>query len=340
MLFSAVSELGDHKEADALWRAVMSDRSGSRAESWASISNHLEHLANSRPKSGWLLRARGYSLMRLEKPEDAEVDFGKAIQINPNDGWSYLGRALARRERGHHENAFADLTRAAELEPRVARTWSEMGEIDGLRSHWDDAARDYAHWAELGGEPIVDDWYRHALLRLHARDREGYRRACRALWELFAQANDPFVASIAARACTLENGCGVPASDVVALAEKAWRAHPRDGWYLTTLGSALLRAGRIDDAIARYAEAQRVAPDWSGAPMIDALRDRARCARGSQEQVAPRWADEPAVDFATLMDRMANAKPPWNLAVEAKLLIREHDEKRAEAVGKPGGEDR
>ncbi len=31
--------------------------------------------------------------MRSDKPEDAEDDFGKAIQINPNDGWSYLGRA-------------------------------------------------------------------------------------------------------------------------------------------------------------------------------------------------------------------------------------------------------
>ncbi len=137
----------------------------------------------------------------------------------------------------------------------MARVWSEEGrQSDGLRSHWDDAARDFARWAELGGEPVVDDWYDHALLRLHARDRDGYRRACLTLWERFAGTNDPLVASIAARAATLENDCGVPASDVVTLAEKALRAHPRDGWYLTTLGSAPFRAGRIDDAIARYDE--------------------------------------------------------------------------------------
>ncbi len=57
MLFAAVSELGNHNEADTLWRAVMSDRSGSRAESWVSISSHLQRLADARPKNGWLLRA-------------------------------------------------------------------------------------------------------------------------------------------------------------------------------------------------------------------------------------------------------------------------------------------
>ena len=53
-----------------------------------------------------------------------------------------------------------------------------MGDLEGLRSRWDESASDYAHWVELLGEPIPLDWYKHALLRLHVRDRDGYRRAC------------------------------------------------------------------------------------------------------------------------------------------------------------------
>ena len=61
--------------------------------------------------------------MRLGHPDQSEADYDKAIDARPDDGWSWLGRGLARKSRNQAEPALADLARSVELEPKVPTGW-------------------------------------------------------------------------------------------------------------------------------------------------------------------------------------------------------------------------
>jgi WD40 repeat protein/tetratricopeptide (TPR) repeat protein len=322
-LFATAAERGEREEADALWRDMIHASEETRPARWIEICNHLGGLESTSPRKWWLHRALAHAMLQAGNSENAEVEYGRALKVDPEDGWSYLGRGLTRKKFRRREEAAADFARSAELLPHIAEPWGAIGESEGLRGRWDEAARAFARWAELGGEPHAFSWFDHAALRLHARDRDGYRRACRALWERFGRTQDLYVASIAARACSLSPDCGVPADRVIEMARLGVREHPRDGWYLSTLGAALLRAGRFDEAVARFEEALRVDPGWIGAPLTEAYRElalRTRAPRGPQART------ESQMDFSKLMSRMGKAKAPWNFGLEAELLVREHDE--------------
>ena len=76
---------------------------------------------------------------------------------------------------------------------------------------------------------------------------------------------------------------------VVELAGRAARAKPRDGWSIYTLGAALRRVGRLDEAISKFDQAARVDPSWSGTPLIAAVRlltERARLIQPEKRSVA------------------------------------------------------
>ncbi len=69
-------------------------------------------------------------------------------------------------------------------------------------------------------------------------------------------------------------------------------------WSLSTLGGALFRAGKFDEAIARLDEARSVEPGWSGTPVIEVLRAMAIRA-GTVEQPAPAVTRRPRVPMRT-----------------------------------------
>ena len=184
-------------------------------ERWNTIANHLSRLTESRPKSWWFWRARGHVRMRAGHPDQAEADYGKAIEVQPDDGWSWLGRGLARKNRGQKQPALADLTRSVALEPNVPSAWAMRGEILGSLIRWDEAAEAYDRWSALGGDPGAIPWYYHTILRLYTGDHPGYRRACQAMMDRFGTTTDPFVASLAAHACSLGADSGVDFGRVV-----------------------------------------------------------------------------------------------------------------------------
>ena len=131
-LFLSAAELGDLALATSQWRLLIDDLDGPRiADRWNTISAHLSRLAKSRPEAWWFWRAHGYSSMRLGHPDQAETYYDKAIALKPNDGWSWLGRGLARKNRNRAEEALADLAQCAKLEPNVPAGWAASGEILG-----------------------------------------------------------------------------------------------------------------------------------------------------------------------------------------------------------------
>jgi tetratricopeptide (TPR) repeat protein len=327
----ALAERADFVEANALWPLVMDDHDEPLTERWDSISTHLSALTENHPKSWWFWRARGHLRMRGGRPELAEADYDKAIEIQPDDGWSWLGRGLARKNRNQKEPALADLTRSVALEPKVASAWAMRGEILGTLIRWDEAAEAYNRWSALGGDPGPIPRYYHALLRLYAGDRPGYRDACQAMMDRFGTTTDPFVASLAAHACSLGTDSGVDLDRVIDLAGRAARRKPNDGWSIYTLGAALRRAGRLNEAISTFDQAARVDPAWTGTPLIAALRlltERARLIQpGHEAQSRVGVAHPPMSDLDSnaLQKAIRKTNGAWQYQVEALLVGRELD---------------
>ena len=269
--------------------------------------------------------------MRLGHPDQGVTDYGKAIDIRPDDGWSWLGRGLARKNLNRLEPALVDLTRGVALEPNVVSAWSMLGEILGTLKRWDEAASAFDRWSELGGDSNAIPWYFHAALRLYSGDKPGYRRACHAMLERFGKTRDPFVASLAAHACSLGVDSGVDASRIVELAEQASRHKPQDCWSLYTLAAALRRAGRLDTALARLEQAVRVNPEWTCTPLIAAVRelsDRALRVRTGDEGKSRRTQVDQSsseMNSSKLREEIRKSKAAWQHQVEAVLLGRELD---------------
>jgi len=276
--------------------------------------------------------------MRLGHPDQSEADYDQAIRLNPEDGWSWLGRGLARKSRGSVLPALSDLAQSVALEPDVPTAWGLIGEIHGGQGRWDGAASDFAHWSALGGDPVAIPWYFHAALRVYANDPAGYRQACKTMWERLGEASDPFVASLAAHACTLGPDPGVAADRIVELAGKAARANPRDGWSVFTLGAALRRAGRLEEAKEKLDEAIRVDPHWIGNPLIAAVRELTERALPVHAGRDPK-SGEPSnsegsspSNSSALQGELKKTKAAWQYQVEASLLGRELDAGRSEKI--------
>ena len=131
-------------------------RTSPTTERWNTIDD--TSLSSDRKSSHGLvvLASSGSCRMRAGHPDQAEADYDKAIELQPDDGWSWLGRGLARKNRGQKEPALADLTRSVALEPNVPSAWAMRGEILGSLIRWDEAAEAYDRWSALGGDPQGD----------------------------------------------------------------------------------------------------------------------------------------------------------------------------------------
>ena len=330
-LFLATAERGDLTLANAHWRQVIDDQDEPSTDRWNYVSAHLARLTKSRPEVWWFWRARGHISMRLGHPDQADTYFDKAIAANPDDSWSWLGRGHARKSRNQVEAALADFAQCVKLEPNVPAGWGMRAEILGSLGRWDEAARAFERWAALGGDQQPIPWYLHALLRLYSGDLPGYRRACQTMLERFATASDPFHRSLVAHAATLSPDSGVDPGRATQLAEQAARTNMRDIWMVYTVGVALRRAGRVDEAVTWLDQASGINPDWPPAPLVAAVREL--CERASVPQAGR--APNPGAttvnsrtshfDGKKLQSEIRKTNAAWQFQIEAWLLGRELD---------------
>src|SRR5262249_17910988 len=116
------------------------------------------------------------------------------------------------------------------------------------------------------------------------------------------------------------------------LAEKAVAGQPRDPSYLNTLGAALYRAGRYEEAVRKLDEAvqaygQEGQPvDWLFLAMAHHRQGRCARARGKLGEVPPRAGQNTTPDRS----RDATSVLQWTRRVELELIRRE-----AEALVRP-----
>ena len=102
----------------------------------------------------------------------AFADLSRAIELDPTLAIAWAERAAVRHERDDYDGELADATRAIELDPRIARAWLERGTARGKKGDWAGDAADQTRAIEL--DPgLAEAWMRRgwALSRTGGGDR-------------------------------------------------------------------------------------------------------------------------------------------------------------------------
>jgi tetratricopeptide (TPR) repeat protein len=139
---------------------------------------------------------------------------------------------------------------AGNLRLRRAYAYAELGREDM-------AARDFDQ--SLESVPTeAEPWHAFARQRLDRHDVEGYRKICGYLLRHFSKTQNPATANSVAWTCVLAPDAVADPLRPVRLAELAVGRLPENDGYLNTLGAALYRAGKFEEAVQQLSEAIKV----------------------------------------------------------------------------------
>jgi WD40 repeat protein/Flp pilus assembly protein TadD len=195
----------------------------------------------------WIHRGKYYTTRsQLEK---AAADFATALDLEPGDRTWPSSRIRWILELVSRDQLYA---RLLQLRPDDGRLWTGRARYYALRNGWDQAAGDLARGVE-SAPPDSEEWFEHACLRVLVGDREGYRRLVRSMQQRAAGTKNDVVTSILVRSCNLASDPIVEPGQVVGWAEQAVGSGSKR-WDPHLLGTALYRAGRFEEAIKRLDE--------------------------------------------------------------------------------------
>ena len=138
------------------------------------------------------------------------------------------------------------------------------GQAQAELGRWEQAAADLTSAVEDdAGSP--DSQIGLALAHLAGRDIDAYRKTCTHLLRDFGQTDDPRLANALAWTCVLEPWAVGDRDTVVRCARVAKAAATGDKHdFLNTLGAAIYRAGRFEEAIGHLNDALKALPEPGG----------------------------------------------------------------------------
>jgi tetratricopeptide (TPR) repeat protein len=199
--------------------------------------------------------------------------------------------------------AYADYTRAADLQPDHYLVWSGRGSLYARLGLWSLAAKDYARALDLGAPATGPGWWGIPQVFLYAGDARSYREACTQMLHQADRTSDPLSTHMAVRSCLLVPDSVLDPAELAPRADKLLNELPsrpgdrwgfggripqpihlerfRDdpgpppgpprgiGWFPRTpalylSGLAHYRAGHPDQAIRLLQEALTAEPQWPG----------------------------------------------------------------------------
>jgi WD40 repeat protein/tetratricopeptide (TPR) repeat protein len=217
-------------------------------------------------------------------------------------------RGDAWREWGQWDRAEAAYLEALRARPLNATVRDALVRLHIERGHLDLAASTLAEAVRLFPDSgQLREHLSRALLL--SGDRAGWQRSTAAVLDRFGRTTNPWTANSVAWSCALGPGATADPGVLVRLAEIALGgAAPSDKPdYLNTLGAALYRAGRYDEAIRRLEEGIRLRGGESG-PEDWAFLAMAHHRLGHRDG-ARRWLDrlrahQPSADPARFWDEL------------------------------------
>jgi tetratricopeptide (TPR) repeat protein len=270
--------------------------------------------------SAWHYRAAVNNWLRRHQRALADTD--KAIELGDHSAWLRRHRAVALKGLGRTAEAIRDISVFLAAEPKDHWSLALRGEWYAEQQKWREAADDFKRTAELVPEH-QQAGSRIALLRLRAGDSAGYRQHCQVLLEQALETRNPSLANNLVWACTLAPGAVPDPKSLVERMEKEFQTGPAPWQYFGTLGAALYRAERFDDAVRRLEEAIKlrgkggVPQDWLFLAMAHHRLGHAAQAR--------KWLDQSAraIEQADPKQPTTDAGSGWSDRIEVQLLHRE-----------------
>lgn len=221
------------------------------------------------PRDANLLCLLGASMLKQNKPRDAEQTLSRAVSMYPQFARAHETLADALIMQGRLTEGLESLDRAGELDPGSASIRFKKGKVlDGLGRD-DEATRSFEESFKL--TPHREDLVRGLRLQRMGNAKEA-ERIYRDVLVKNPEDVDALrlLASIAMRAKQW--------GDAAVLLEKALAKAPDFYQAWMDLGRALQEQDRTDDALDAYAQAMRLGPDkaqpWAAAATSNAMAGR------------------------------------------------------------------
>ncbi len=269
---------------------------------------------------------------------DAIATYNKALALKKDDAAALRDRGEARFELSEFDAAIEDFQKAGELSPQMslhaylARAFEARGEVRAEQGKYKEAAADFVRLLDIW--PTYHSRWEHlALTLVAAGDLDGYRKFCTRLLERQARVTDASEANNAAWCSIFAPKPITDGEKLLLVAHKALADDPEDFNHLNTLGAALYRAGKAEEAIRVLQEGIRLQGkggsgwDWIFIAMAHQERGRAEEAKKWLEK-ADTWFQ----NFLAGKSETPRSRPqPWNQRLQVELLLKEA---RA-LIGKP-----
>jgi tetratricopeptide (TPR) repeat protein len=181
-----------------------------------------------------------------------------AFVVAPRDAITWHAEAARACEKiGRWDAALPHLEHLAVHDPERLDLYARRGRAYAEAGQWSRAAADFEKAATLAADNRWL-WYRHAVVRLHLDEHEGYRRVCADMLDRFGSSKDLDAAQLAAWTGSLAPAPQAEADRLVVAAERAVKDNPKNHARLLTLGAALYRARRYQDAVRTLDEAVKI----------------------------------------------------------------------------------
>jgi len=197
--------------------------------------------------------------------EAAVAAYDRAIKLNPNSWDLYYLRGLCYRNLKKLDQAIDDFTQASAHNPTAWPPLAERGTARLIRRQFTDAASDFSQARRLG--TLDDDSAANAAYAdLGQGDSIAYQKLCED-WLLRSKPDSitPASANTLAWVCSIGPNALIDPMRAVRMAEKTVAAKPKSYAYVSTLATALCRAGKCQESIARLDEAVKLRPDGATA---------------------------------------------------------------------------
>ncbi|MEX2168642.1 MAG: tetratricopeptide repeat protein, partial [Pirellulales bacterium] len=223
-------------------------------------------------------------------------------------------------------------------EPEGWDGWQLRGSFFAAMSDWEQADTAFTKAAQRESDPNQSRYlYYLALVRMARNDLAGYREACGALVKRAGQSTKSNSAYMTAWACVLgPNSLGDP-DLLITLVERAGEGNSKEPRYLATLGAALYRAGRFDEAGKRFAEAIEATPSGSsdervvtyGQLFLAMIHRRL----GQPEEARQRLTEAVQVIDKPALPGQPNYAESWDSILPLQLLRQEAERMLADEKG-------
>lgn len=205
------------------------------------------------PDNAPLFAARGQTLRVIGRLEDALRDFGRAIELAPDSETAVASRGVILQRLGRLDEAVADLTRAIQLRPSDDWALAHRGEAYRLLGRYRLAVADFTEAIRL--DPSYEFAYASRAL---ARRRLGHYREELADLDRAIELNPDYEWAYAQRGVTHRAAGRHDAA--VADFSKAISLDPDYAWAFANRGVAYRQMGRYREALADLTRAHELDP--------------------------------------------------------------------------------